>query len=252
MSSEHDEQHFDSWYARLSTSAAREELVQRHLGLPPVRLVTGLVPWDGLGAVESALRLAPYDVLLDLGCGRGGYGLELASRTRARLVGVDFSEEAVRQATANAEAEGAEADFRVGDLASTGLDDAAVDAVVCLDSVQFSRHEDATCLEVRRVLVPGGRVVMTHWEARERGDQQVSPSLRTLDVALALRKIGFTDVEREVCDDWAEVERGLWEEAVALDTGGDANLEGLAEEGRRVLDGFDRVERVMVSATAPA
>lgn len=252
MSAERDQQHFDDWYARLATSAAREELVQRHLGLPPVRLVTGLVPWSGLDAVTAALRLAPYDVLLDLGCGRGGYGLEIASRTRARLVGVDFSEEAVRQAVANAEAEGAEADFRVGDLGATGLDDASVDAVVCLDSVQFSSHEDATCLEVRRVLRPGGRVVMTHWEARERGDQEVTLALRTLDVALALRKAGFTDVEREVCDDWSQVERGLWEEAVSLDTGGDANLEGLAEEGRRVLDGFDRVERVMVSASAPA
>lgn len=37
-------------------------------------------------------------MLLDLACGRGGYGLTIAARTGARLIGVDFSAEAIRQA----------------------------------------------------------------------------------------------------------------------------------------------------------
>ena len=35
---------------------------------------------------------------MDLACGRGGYGLEITARTEARLTGVDFSAEAVREA----------------------------------------------------------------------------------------------------------------------------------------------------------
>lgn len=249
---QHDAERFDGWYAGLATSAAREELERRHLGLPPLLLASGLVPWEGLDAVTVALRLVPGDTVLDLACGRGGYGLEVARRTRADLVGVDFSEEAVRQAVANALAEGAEADFRIGDLAATGLDDDSVEAVMCLDSVQFSAREIETYAEVRRVLRPGGRVVMTAWEARDRDDTEVLERWRTLDVALGLERAGFVDVEREVCDDWATIERGLWEEAVDLDPGDDAGLLGLAQEARSVLPTFDRVDRVMVTASAPA
>ena len=64
-----------------------------------------------------------------MACGRGGYGLEVAARTGARLVGVDFSAEAVRQAHEQARRLGAEADFRIGDLAATGLDAGSADAL---------------------------------------------------------------------------------------------------------------------------
>ncbi len=247
-----DAEHFDAWYATLATSPAREDVVRRHLGLPPLLLVTGLVPWSGLGDVTTSLRLVRGEVLLDLGCGRGGYGLAVAERTGCRLVGIDASTEAVRQAEANAFAQGQTADFRVGDLAATGLEDDSVDAVMCLDSVQFSQREVNTYAEVRRVLRPGGRVVMTAWEARDRDDEEVSEVLRTLDVAHGLERAGFEDVEREVCDDWSVQERALWEEAVSLDPGEDPGLAGMASEGRTVLATFDRVDRVMVSATAPS
>jgi tRNA/tmRNA/rRNA uracil-C5-methylase (TrmA/RlmC/RlmD family) len=65
--------------------------------------------------------MPPGGTLVDLACGRGGYGLEIAARTRARLVGVDFSAEAVRQAGEQASRLGREAEFRVGDLAAAGL-----------------------------------------------------------------------------------------------------------------------------------
>ncbi len=43
----------------------------------------------------------------------------------------------------------------------------------------------------------------------------------------------------------------MWEEAAALDPGDDPALQSFADEGRRVLDGFDRVRRVFATATAP-
>lgn len=51
---------------------------------------------------------------MDLACGRGEYGLEIAARAGARLMEVDFSGEAVRQAREQARRLGATADFRVG------------------------------------------------------------------------------------------------------------------------------------------
>ena len=46
--------------------------------------------------------LSPGDTMLDVACGRGGYGLDIAARTGARLVRVDFSAEPVRQACEHA------------------------------------------------------------------------------------------------------------------------------------------------------
>ena len=242
---------FDRWYADLDASSARDELEQRHLGLPAelARTVTGLVPFDGLAAITGALRLAPDDLLLDLACGQGGYGLEVASRTRARLLGVDFSAEAVRQACAEAARQERPAAFVVGTLTDTGQEPASVDAVMCLDAVQFAERPEAAYAEVARVLRPGGRAVITAWEPVDPDDQEVPAPMHRLRLVDGLVVAGFEDVELEVCDDWAASERALWQEASTLDPGGDPALEALRDEALSVLGVFERLQRVMVSAT---
>ncbi len=145
-------------------SPIKDEIEQRHLGLPADLLSTSLLSWEGIAEVVAELRLSPGDTLLDLACGRGGYGLEIAARTGARLVGVDFSAEAVRQASEQARRLGRAADFRTGDLAATGLGDGSVYAVVCVDAIQFAEEPSAAYAELRRVLAPGGRAVLTCWE----------------------------------------------------------------------------------------
>jgi len=109
-------EYFDHWYADMAVSPVKDEIQQRHLGLPPHLLSTSLLGWEGIAEVVTALRLPGCATLVDLACGRGGYGLEIAERTGARLIGVDFSAEAVRQATGHARQRGAAAEFRVGDL----------------------------------------------------------------------------------------------------------------------------------------
>ena len=112
--------YFDGWYADMTTSPVKDEIQQRHLGLPPHLLSTSLLGWEGIAEATAELRLSAGGTLVDLACGRGGYGLEIAARTGARLLGVDFSAEAVRQAGEQARRLGTTADFRVGDLAATG------------------------------------------------------------------------------------------------------------------------------------
>jgi len=88
--------YFDGWYADMTGSPVKDRIKQRHLGLPPHLLSTSLLGWDGIAEAAAALRLSPGSTLVDLACGRGGYGLEIAARARARLVGIDFSAEAAR------------------------------------------------------------------------------------------------------------------------------------------------------------
>ena len=71
---------FDEWYADMEHAPVKDEIQQRHLGLPPRLLSTSLLTWDGLAEVVDRLRLGAGDTLVDLACGRGGYGLEVARR----------------------------------------------------------------------------------------------------------------------------------------------------------------------------
>ena len=113
--------HFDDWYAAMAAFPRRDEIVQRQLGLPAGMLSGSLLPWDGIAEVVELLRLRESATLVDLACGRGGYGLEVAARTGASLIGVDFSVEAIRQASQSAAALGRDARFVVADIAATGL-----------------------------------------------------------------------------------------------------------------------------------
>ncbi|HYB14751.1 MAG TPA: class I SAM-dependent methyltransferase [Streptosporangiaceae bacterium] len=123
----------------MTGSSAKDEVQQRHLGLPSHLLSTSLLGWDGIAETALGLRLFPGGTLVDLACGSGGYGQEIAARTGARLVGVDFSAEAVRQARERTRRLGATADFRIGDLATTGLDAGSADAVLCVDAITSPR-----------------------------------------------------------------------------------------------------------------
>ena len=242
--------YFDGWYADMEHSPRKDEIEQRHLGLPDHVLSTSLLTWDGIAEVAGALELSPGDVVLDLACGRGGYGLEIAARTGARHLGVDFSAEAVRQAGEYAARLGRTGDFRVGDLAATGLDDDSVDGVMVVDSIQFAPDPAAAYAEIRRVLRPGRRVVLTGWEARDRLDEDVPERLRRTDLRAGLAAAGFTAVQVEERPDWRSVERAMWEEAAALDPGEDPALVSFHDEGVRSLAGWDRIRRVWGRAIA--
>ncbi len=113
--------YFDGWYADMVGSVAKDEIQHRQLGLPAPLLSTSLLSSKGIAEVVEALGLSRGETLLDLACGRGGYGLDIATRTGARLVGVDFSAEAVRQAREHAQRLDRIADFHIGDMAATGL-----------------------------------------------------------------------------------------------------------------------------------
>jgi SAM-dependent methyltransferase len=243
--------YFDTWYAGMEGSVRHDEIQQRHLGLPPELLSTSLLGWQGIAEVADALQVSAGDRLLDLACGRGGYGLEIGARTGARLVGVDFSAEAVRQAAEHARQRGRPADFRVGDLAATGLEAGSVDAVLCVDAIQFAVDPAAAYRELRRVLRPGGRAVLTCWQAVDPADQRLPGRIRRVSLGPGLTSAGFGDVQVLERPGWRAAERAMWQEAAALDPGNDPALESLHDEGVRSLEIFDLMRRVMATATAP-
>jgi SAM-dependent methyltransferase len=244
-------EYFDHWYADMTVSPVKDEIQQRHLGLPPHLLSSSLLGWEGIAEAAEALRLPGGGTLVDLACGRGGYGLEIAGRAGARLTGVDFSAEAVRQATEQARRLGAAAEFRVGDLAATGLDAGRADGVLCVDAIQFAPEPAAAYQEIRRILAPGGRAVLTCWEPHEPGDERLPARLRHVDLAAGLTAAGFGEVEVRDRPPWRDRERAMWAEAAALDPGDDPALTSFHDEALRAPVVIELTRRVMATATAP-
>jgi SAM-dependent methyltransferase len=243
--------YWDGWYAGKAATPTVREVMNRHLGLPP-DLLAGVVPAEAIPELTTELRLRPGDTLLDLACGRAGYGLTVARGSGARLVGVDVSAEALAQAREQADRLGiADAEFRVGDLAATGLVDASADAVLCTDAVQFSDDPSATYREIRRVLKAGGRVALTCWEAVHPDDERLSVRLRRVDLAAGLARAGFTGIDVRERPAWMERERAIWKEAATIDPGDDPALVSFHGEAVRSLKHFALIRRVLAVATAP-
>lgn len=249
-----DAAYFDRWYADMASSPARDVIVARTLGLPPELQSTSLLPWQGIAEVTEALQLPEDGLLLDVACGRGGYGIEITRRTGARLLGVDFSVVALAQARASSARllPAGRSQFQVGTLAATGLPAALASGLICVDAVQFAEPPIAVLLEFRRVLAPGGRVVVTTWEAVDPSDERVPPRVRAVDLRRDLPAAGSVEVEVRDKPEWRKLERAMWEEAVAARAGADSAMQSLQAEGRRSLDTFGSLRRVLASATAPS
>lgn len=202
--------------------------------------------------VARALGLRPGETLADLGCGRGGPGLWLARESGVSLVGVDFSPVAVGQATHRASLFGlaGRARFVVGDLAHTGLPEASADAAVSIDAFHFAADPAAAAREVRRVLRPGRRLVLTNWQPKVSGESRL-PRRSRIDWPQLLRSAGFTGIEMQARPEWHDAYTRVYRVALSLgDPGDDALLAELQDEARHRLPVADLVNRVAITATA--
>ncbi len=244
-------EYFDGWYANQAATPAVAEIMNRHTGFPPGTRA-GVVPAEAIPELAEELRLRPGSTLLDLACGRGAYGLLVAKRAGTPLIGVDFSAQALTQAREQATRLGVRnASFRTGELAATGLPDASVEAVLCTDAIQFPDEPAVAYDEIRRVLKPGGRVVLTCWEPFDRADERLSARIRRANLADGLRLAGFTDIEVRDRPSWLAREHALWAEAAALDPGEDPALGSLHAEAVRSLEWTALLRRVLAVVTNP-
>ncbi|WP_327389164.1 class I SAM-dependent methyltransferase [Streptomyces sp. NBC_01207] len=119
--------------------------------------------WPLIGTMVANLRIPEGSALVDLGCGTGGIGLWLARALNVPVVGIDISPRAVELAAARTPAflPPGRAVFRVGTVERTGLPDASAGGVVCVDALSHASDRAAALAEIRRILTPGGRAVVT-------------------------------------------------------------------------------------------
>jgi demethylmenaquinone methyltransferase / 2-methoxy-6-polyprenyl-1,4-benzoquinol methylase len=116
-------------------------------------------------AAAGATRLAAGEVAVDVACGTGALTRDLqVLAPEAVVVGLDFSQEMLRRA------EGGR--FAGGDALALPLADASVDVVTIAFGLRNLPEPGQGLLEFRRVLRPGGRLVVCEFS------QPVVPVLR--------------------------------------------------------------------------
>ena len=146
----------------------------------------GYTPWEqpaelpGVNERVAALfereeegRLPPYGQALDLGCGSGVWGVELARRGW-QVTGVDFVPKALRRARERARQVGVEMRFVEGDvteLSSTGVGSGfrlLMDFFLFHDELT-DEQRTAMGREVSAIAAPGATLLMTAWAPGRRG-----------------------------------------------------------------------------------
>lgn len=108
-------------------------------------------------AVLDAAKIGSGTRLLDAGCGAGGASL-LAREREAVISGCDASEELL----AIAHKRLPEADLKLGELENLPFLDASFDAVLAINSLQFTPDPSRAAREFMRV-APGGRIAVVVW-----------------------------------------------------------------------------------------
>ncbi|MFI8105463.1 class I SAM-dependent methyltransferase [Streptomyces sp. NPDC086023] len=228
------QRHFDAFHAARARTPLVSRLYAEAMGEAyPVEVdASSSADWTLLGTMLARLGLAPGQRLVDLGCGTGGVGLWLARALGVGLTGIDVSSVAVGLAAARREAfvPPVRTEFRVGSLEGTGLPDAYAHGAVCVDAMGNAADRGAALRELRRILVPGGRAVVTR---AVRGTGEGALREQAEEAGLVVEHV---DVRPDEPAMWQRLYE-LWlahEEALRRDLG-DVQAENMLREARRVL-----------------
>ncbi|MDQ3689526.1 MAG: class I SAM-dependent methyltransferase [Chloroflexota bacterium] len=133
-------------------------------GHPLVELVLGesLHPGgiDGTRRLLAAASLARAARLLDAGCGSGATARLAADEFGLVVEGIDVSDAAIRRARERTLGDRGAVRFRTGDLRNLSYEAATFDAVLA-ECVLSTLPKRAALLELRRVLRPDGRLLLS-------------------------------------------------------------------------------------------
>src|SRR5262245_16175388 len=114
--------------------------------------------WEGLA--RGILQLAPRGRYADLGIGDGLLTMMLAE-VATKVTAVDISPEMLKQLKSRAQQKGVENIETVeGEIEDLPLPDATYDVVVFSQALHHAREPQRALAEARRILVPGGRLLV--------------------------------------------------------------------------------------------
>jgi len=161
-------------------------------------------------AVLAAASLVPGERVLDLACGTGLVSFEAARAVGpdGRVLGIDLSGgmvDAARQRAAGRRVPNIA--FARMDAEALALPDASFDVALCALGLMYMPEPEQSLREMRRVLRPGGRLVLAVWGERSRcGWSAVFPIVAAevaSEVCPLFFRLGTGDTMAGLCTDAA-------------------------------------------------
>jgi len=161
-----------------------------------------LVPGMFARWTERAIHLAalkPGERVVDVACGTGVGARSAAKKVgrSGKVVAVDLDAGVVEVTRRLAQAEGVAIECHCASALEMPLPDAAFDAALCLQGIQFFPDRMAGFAEIRRVLKPSGRLVATLWGliAENKGHEAIVRALESqkADASAAKKACSFAD-----------------------------------------------------------
>jgi SAM-dependent methyltransferase len=140
-------------------------------------------------AAMDAVRPAPGERVLDVGCGCGQTSLELARRVSpgGSVLGIDIATDMLAAARAEAESSGVEnVTFENADAQTYGFAPASFDVAFSRFGVMFFIDSQAAFANIARAIRPGGRLAFVCWQALPLNPWMAVP------MAAALAHVAFT------------------------------------------------------------
>jgi ubiquinone/menaquinone biosynthesis C-methylase UbiE len=141
----------------------------------------------------AAAGLQPGECVLELACGAGRVGFQAAELVQpgGTVLCSDFSEAMVEAVEARIDRTGVEnVEPRVLDAEQVDLDSESFDIVLCRFGYMLMENPGQAIAESRRVLRPGGRLVLAVW-----GTPEENPWLKTATDAV-MERLGAPPPER--------------------------------------------------------
>ncbi|SFD44961.1 Methyltransferase domain-containing protein [Lentibacillus persicus] len=131
------------------------------------------------------LNVTSGDTVADLGAGPGLFAIPLAKRTERNVYAVDVEPEMLKRLNAHAAEENIE-NIKpvVSDLENIDLADNSVTRILNAFVIHEVGSIDQTIEEMKRILEPGGQVLLMDWEAVE------SESGPPLEIRIPSEKMG--------------------------------------------------------------
>ena len=161
-----------------------------------------------LRTIAKNLNIDSAKSFIDLGCGRGGPGLWIARETGANYVGIDFSENAIKQAqdrSRDFKIKGT-TKFQVGNLYSLNFPTNSFDGAISIDVISFIPDPLAVFKEVARILRSEAYFVFTTWEDKN--------SNIINDYRSYLRDTGFSIKSYSETQDWKKRQSEVYQKTL--------------------------------------
>lgn len=156
------------------------------------------------------------NIMMDLGCGSAGPGLEIAARCGFPFFGLDFSQMALNLAKDKAQKQFSdvrEVSLVLADMHEIPIRSASITNAICLDALTYSTRPQVVVSEVFRILIPGGHFAFSTWQAVDATDVRLPPRLRA-DYSAILRFAGFVKINCHDRPDWLNSELAMLRRAL--------------------------------------